>query len=160
MALRLAALLACAPLLIGALDLRTDLDARLLAAHNRERAAAGVAPLRWNARLAADAEIWAAHLVDTRSFEHAEDSDDGENLWMGTRGAYSPEAMVGLWIEEKRAYRPGPFPTSDPAAVGHYTQLMWRATREVGCAVVAGGDDDVLVCRYSQPGNVLGERPF
>jgi hypothetical protein len=44
--------------------------------------------------------------------------------------------------------------------VGHYTQLMWRDTGKVGCAVVRDSQYDILVCRYSQAGNVEGERAF
>lgn len=156
----LLAIAASTPLLIGAIGHRDNLDARLLAAHNRERMAADVPPLRWDARLAADADKWARELAATGAFEHAEDTEHGENLWMGTRGHFAPEAMVGLWIEEKVHYRPGPFSAGDAPAVGHYTQLMWRDTRHVGCAVAEGVEDDVLVCRYAQAGNILGERPF
>jgi hypothetical protein len=42
--------------------------------------------------------------------------------------------------------------------VGHYTQLIWPTTREVGCAVAKGQGNDVLVCRYAPAGNVLGEK--
>ena len=44
--------------------------------------------------------------------------------------------------------------------VAHYTQLVWRDTREVGCAVAAGQHEDILVCRYANAGNYRGERPF
>jgi len=37
---------------------------------------------------------------------------------------------------------------------------MWRDTRAVGCAIARGAREDVLVCRYSQAGNYIGERPF
>jgi len=30
----------------------------------------------------------------------------------------------------------------------------------VGCAVASNRDYDFLVCRYAQPGNVLGSKPF
>lgn len=154
-------------LLQGSVGLRTNLDDRLLAAHNRERAAAGIAPLYWNAALAANAAEWAAELTALGDLEHAPgdpDDPEGENLFAGTRGYYPPEAMVGMWIEEKQYFEPGVFPdnssTGDFADVGHYTQLMWRDTRQVGCAVAPGAELDFLVCRYSAAGNVEGERPF
>jgi uncharacterized protein YkwD len=164
-----AALLALAtPALQGSIAPLNGLDARLLAAHNREREAAGLPPLGWDDALAARARAWAEHLAAAGGLEHAEDEDEadpeGENLWAGTRGRYSPEDMVGLWIAEKKDFRPGTFPdnsrTGDFEDVGHYTQLMWRATNRVGCAVARGREDDVLVCRYREAGNVEGERPF
>jgi uncharacterized protein YkwD len=162
--------LAClSALLLGSTGLDTNLDARLLAAHNRERAAAGIAPLAWNRQLAADAAGWAEHLTELNDLEHSPDDPDdldpqGENLWLGTRAHYSPEDMVGMWIEEKSNFKPGIFPnnsrTGDLEDIGHYTQLMWRDTAQVGCAVKANEDYDILVCRYAAAGNVIGERPF
>lgn len=154
-------------LLSGNAGLRSNLDARLLAAHNRERSAMGIAPLAWNAALAADARTFGGELAATGSFGHSEEDPDhpvGENLFAGTTGDYSPEAMVGAWVEEKKNFKAGVFPnnsrTGDLEDVGHYTQLVWRETGQVGCAVVPGGDLEYLVCRYAQVGNVEGERPF
>jgi hypothetical protein len=153
----------------GSVDRTWNLDQRLLAAHNRERARVGVPALSWDARLAADARIWADALAHADSFEHspADPSDrdvQGENLWAGTRDAWAPEEMVGLWITEKRDYKPGIFPAvsrnGDIEKVGHYTQVIWRRTAKLGCALAQGFREDVLVCRYSEGGNVIGERPI
>jgi uncharacterized protein YkwD len=159
--------LLASPWLLGAATLNVNFDARILAAHNRERAALGIAPLSWDTALADDAAKWAKHLAATGKFEHAAENDskpEGENLWAGTKGYYSAEAMVDGWVREKRYYKPGLFPenstTGKVADVGHYTQLMWRDTGRVGCAVATGADEDVLVCRYSDAGNYIGERPF
>lgn len=163
------ALAAAAPLLLGTTGLTSNLDQRLLAAHNRERNAAGIPPLRWNPALAASAEQWSERLArEGRIYHYHGDPDDpepeGENIWAGTKGYFPPEAMVGLWIEEKKHFRAGPFPhnsrTGRVGDIGHYTQLMWRSTGEVGCAVSRGQIMDVLVCRYSEAGNVIGEQPF
>lgn len=163
------ALVLAAPFAIGSIGAKSGLDQRLLAAHNRERAALGVAPLAWSPALAADARAWGAQLARRGVMEHSdvdpEDPDpQGENLWMGTRNAFAPEEMVGLWIAEKKHFKPGVFPnvsrTGDWDDVGHYTQVAWRDTRQVGCAVATGAREDFLVCRYAQGGNVEGERPF
>jgi hypothetical protein len=157
-----------APALQGNVGRLSNLESRILAAHNRERSEAGLPPLQWDASLAADAAPWAAHLARLDTLDHAEDGDSadpqGENLWLGTNGHYSPEDMVGLWIAEKKDFRAGIFPdnsrTGDYEDVGHYTQLMWRATGRVGCALAKGAEDEILVCRYREAGNVEGERPF
>ncbi|MFL6845672.1 MAG: CAP domain-containing protein [Allosphingosinicella sp.] len=161
------ALVLATPFMTGATGRLTSLDQRLLAAHNRERDLAGLPPLRWDPVLAAGAAEWGEQLAASGAFEHSDaDAGDpeGENLWAGTRGAYSPEAMVGGWIEEKKFFRPGTFPdnstTGDFEDVGHYTQVVWRDTDRVGCALAAGAKEEVLVCRYRTAGNVEGERPF
>ena len=161
------ALLLCSPLLAGGTVARADFNSRLLAAHNQVRAAIGVPPLMWNARLAADALIWANELAATGRFEHSPDAPDaepqGENLWAGTPRAFSPESMVGLWTAERVDYLPGVFPNNsgsgDVERVGLYTQMIWRETRQVGCATAVGKREEFLVCRYSEAGNVYGQRP-
>ena len=40
-----------------------------------------------------------------------------------------------------------------------YTQLIWGGSRQVGCASAVGADEEFLVCRYSDAGNVMGQRP-
>lgn len=155
-----------APLMAGASGRTLNLDQRLLAAHNRERLALGVPALVWDTSLAADAKLWADALATTGRFQHspadpADPNVPGENLWAGTPNAWSPEEMVGYWVAEKRDYKPGPIPavsrSGDFEKVGHYTQVIWRKTRKVGCALAAGAREDVLVCRYSEGGNVIGE---
>jgi uncharacterized protein YkwD len=142
-------------------------DRRILAVHNRERQGLGLEPLNWNPALAQSAQRWAEHLAQTGRFEHAPENrsvPEGENLWAGTKGYYTPEAMVGAWIREKRFFRPGLFPdnsiTGKVEDIGHYTQMVWRATREVGCAEAASANEDILVCRYAEAGNYRGEQPF
>ncbi|HEY2010383.1 MAG TPA: CAP domain-containing protein [Rhizomicrobium sp.] len=136
-------------------------------AHNGERLELGLPPLNWNDALAQSAQQWADHLAATGRFEHAPENRDapqGENLWEGSKGYFSPEAMVDAWIREKRFFRPGIFPNNSTTGrvedVGHYTQLVWRATHEVGCAEASSGSDDILVCRYAEAGNYIGDRPF
>jgi len=142
-------------------------DQRLLQAHNEERTALGLPPLQWNAKLAAEAAGWADHLSQLGALIHsgtAPDDTDGENLWAGTAGAYSPEEMVGLWRAEKKNFRLGIFPNNSSTGrlddVGHYTQIVWRQSRQVGCAIAHSETDDFLVCRYAEGGNVMGQRPY
>lgn len=148
-------------------DRLDNFDDRILATHNAERERLGIAPLTWSPALAADAAQWAVHLATLRSLEHDESLDvDGENLWRGSMGAYTPEDMVTLWIDERTAFHNGVFPDVSTSGqwedVGHYTQVIWRSTELVGCALVAarGGEDEVLVCRYKEGGNIAAETAY
>lgn len=164
--MRLCAAAMTVPLLLGAQSPDGGLADRLLAAHNRERAALDLPALRWSAALSGDAQDWAERLAATGRLQHAGNagSGQGENLWMGTAGRFEPEAMVGSWAAERTHFQPGTFPqvsrTGDWTDVGHYTQMVWRDTRQVGCAIGRGARADVLVCRYAAPGNVVGQKPF
>ena len=140
-----------------------DFEARLLAIHNRERARTGAPPLVWDGRLAAAASAFGPALIARGSLAHSDPASrpgQGENLWMGSRGAYSLEEMAGSWAEEKQLFRPGIFPdvsaTGKYGDVGHYTQMIWRGSTSVGCALRRSARWDFLICRYAPPGNVVG----
>ncbi|HKX91788.1 MAG TPA: CAP domain-containing protein [Sphingomicrobium sp.] len=131
--------------------------------HNRVRAAAGVPPIHWDAGLAAAADKYAAQLARTGRWGHSPQearAGQGENLWMGTRGAFNVDQMLGAWASEARLFRPGRFPrvsrNGNWTAVGHYTQMIWRGSFRLGCALRSSAHYDYLVCRYSPPGNVVG----
>jgi hypothetical protein len=64
---------------------------------------------------------------------------------------------VDSWYGESTAYdfaAPG-FSTK----TGHFTQVVWRSSRELGCAKASCGGLDFWVCRYSPAGNVAGAFP-
>jgi hypothetical protein len=141
-----------------------DFASQVLAEHNRARSAVRARPLAWSAELAAGAQAHAAQLARTGQLIHSSRQSrpgQGENLWMGTAGAYSTTAMVQNWAGERRFFRPGIFPnvstTGNWADVAHYTQMIWAGTTTVGCAVQRSGRWDALVCRYSPAGNRDGQ---
>ncbi|MEH3106087.1 MAG: CAP domain-containing protein [Sphingomonas fennica] len=135
--------------------------ATIVGLHNVERAAVGAPPIAWDPALAASAAGWAR--VQARAGRIWHDPDNrtsGENIWMGTRGAYTLTEMIGGWSEEKAA-----LPSMDrwlevhPAA-SHYTQMIWAKTTRVGCALAADRASEFLVCRYGPPGNTVGRHPL
>lgn len=161
----LALLMTAAPALPQASRYPSPEQRDWLAAHNLARDDVGVAPLVWSDRLARDAQGWADHLAARNLYDHAsldQRKGQGENLWRGPRDQWSPWETVGFFVEEKRHFRPGNFPdvsrTGRWADVGHYTQVIWPQTREVGCAISRTRDDEVLVCRYWPAGNIWGQR--
>ncbi|HST35214.1 MAG TPA: CAP domain-containing protein, partial [Allosphingosinicella sp.] len=144
------------------------LRAAMLQSHNEARRAVGVGPLVWDAALARDAAAYAREMARTGRFAHAPHVPgavpQGENLFMGTRGAYSFAEMVQGWVDERRLFRRGRFPdvsrTGRYGDVAHYTQIVWPRTLRVGCALASNRRTDYLACRYSPPGNVVGEDPL
>lgn len=134
---------------------------RIVAVHNAERAEVGSPPLEWSDDLARDASAWGSELARGGGFRHDPGNDDqGENLWMGTRGYYSLERMLEGWVREKRRLALLDSWESDSHAVGHYTQMVWHGSTRVGCAVTHDASDEFLVCRYDPPGNWRGESPY
>ena len=158
-----------------------DLANEILAVHNMERTAVGVSPLTWKDNLAADAQTWAQHIASTGQFVHDPVHTGlsctgpcyGENLAGFITGVSEPNGGQSTWVNEKSNFAGGPYnspyppgctPLVDCKVVGHYTQMVWQNTREVGCATAppgAGGlHYSVLVCRYNPPGNYPGQYPY
>ncbi len=136
---------------------------QILDAHNARRASHCAPPLRWSADLAIVAQSWADDLAARGCLTIAHSPAAiagryGENLWWAPAGAfpYATDA-VQRWYGEGQDYDYGVAGPRGTAVVGHFTQVVWKATSEVGCAVVACGGLDVLVCDYAAPGNYIGE---
>lgn len=144
------------------------LQIAMMRAHNEARTKVGAPDLVWNAELAKDAAVYADVMVRSGKFAHdpqvGRNPKQGENLWMGTREAYSYGDMAGAWVDEDRYYKRGLFPNNSTTGrwgdVGHYTQIIWPTTQRVGCALASSRNDDYLVCRYSPAGNIVGRDPL
>jgi uncharacterized protein YkwD len=132
---------------------RQALREQVLAAHNAHRARHCAPALQWSEPLRKEAQAWAQRLARRGCpLEHSQTSH-GQNLAAGTRGGFTPGDFVDLWYREVEKYRfaRGKFSMS----TGHFTQLVWRATRRVGCALSACDNGlELLVCNYDPPGNV------
>ncbi len=128
---------------------------RLIAAHNQVRAQHCAAPLTWSPKLAAVAQQWANSLREQGcKFGHS-GGQYGENLAAGTTGAMSPEAVVAMWYDEVKGYsfqQPG-----FSMQTGHFTQVVWRGTTQVGCGLAQCKGNDIWVCEYDPPGNWEGQ---
>ena len=136
----------------------------MLAIHNRERAEVGTPPLQWDSTLAEAAASYGPMLAAMGRLQHSpRDTRPGqrENLAMGKSGLYDDQYLLGMWVAEKRLFTPGLFPHVSRdgrwEGVAHYTQMVWRGTTHVGCALYRGGGNDYLICRYSPPGNKDGK---
>jgi hypothetical protein len=138
-----------------------------VAAHNDVRAAVGeppsyygrwepLPPMRWSSEVAASAQAWANHLRDRNgcALVHDGRSPHGENLAAGS--GLSPAGAVRMWASERHTFEPARSLVS-----AHYTQIVWRDSVEIGCGMARCADGvQVVCCRYSPPGNVLGRHPY
>lgn len=121
---------------------------------------------------------------------HRQDHQYGENIAAWTSSTrHRADHAVALWLREKPAFdllnaqdtyrvgdeRKSPTAPTDPAdppppppIVGHYTQIIWRSTRQLGAAQLTFELTDdrttrrytAIICNYSPPGNQQGQPPY
>ena len=137
---------------------QTPVQRDLLAAHNAVRAKVKAPPLTWSRTLESSARQWAEKLLATGEFGHRPDSSYGQNLFEIRGRTASATQVVENWASEARDYDAAS--NRCRGVCGHYTQIVWRNTRQVGCAVAGTARRQVWVCDYDPPGNVVGQRPF
>jgi uncharacterized protein YkwD len=107
----------------------------MLTVHNAIRAERKLPPLQWSNELAAYSKKWANTLLAKSLSSHNPNSPYGENIFITGVGS-APSLAVRQWASESRSYD---YRTNSCSAdCGHYTQIVWRDTLRVGCAVARG----------------------
>ncbi|XP_064457520.1 Golgi-associated plant pathogenesis-related protein 1-like isoform X2 [Ornithodoros turicata] len=127
--------------------------------HNFYRANHGVPPLKHSDQLTKVAQDWADTLAKRDRFEHRPNNSYGENIYMSWSSDPNKEvpgaAAVDSWYSEIKDYTFGVEPRT--LASGHFTQVMWKGSTEVGTARARSATGKILVVsNYSPAGNVVG----
>ena len=141
----------------------------ILSHHNSIRKDKGVAALTWSPQLAAYAQQWANWLAKNNncSIKHRGNAGEngkqyGENIFWGSDAtAFAPVQASYDWYSEQKKYKYKKINGSNWYNTGHYTQMIWKDTKEmgVGIAVCANGAI-IVVANYWPAGNVVGEFPY
>ncbi|KAG8366544.1 hypothetical protein BUALT_Bualt17G0090900 [Buddleja alternifolia] len=136
-----------------------NIQQEFLDAHNAARAQVGVAPMVWDANVAAYALAYANRVRGQCLFQHS-GGRYGENLAMSSGGLTARDA-VGLWVSERRFYNYQSNTCASGQVCGHYTQVVWRNSVRLGCARVRCNNGNwYVICNYDPPGNWRGQRPY
>jgi pathogenesis-related protein 1 len=154
-----------------------DFDsAAFTSAHNKWRTEVGVnEKIVYSIELEASAQAWADKLRQSNQcgMLHSETHGKyGENLYWASPIKWSdgrlqlqkvtPQQVVDSWGSEKTDYNYADNSCAAGKMCGHYTQVVWRDTRKVGCAVAVCEDtrQQVWVCQYQPAGNWKGSKPY
>ena len=84
----------------------------------------------------------------------------GENIYATTGSTVTPAAAVNSWMSEASSYD---YNTNNISAAGHYTQVVWRASVRIGCAVVNCTNytyHNTVLCDYAPGGNNTSQKPY
>ncbi|XP_068647742.1 pathogenesis-related protein PR-1-like [Aristolochia californica] len=137
---------------------------QFLYAHNLVRVAHWEVPLIWDFNLQKYAQWWANQRRGDCKLEHSFPEDDfklGENVFWGGGSAWTPSDAVDDWAGEEKYYSYAKNTCEAGQMCGHYTQIVWKSTRRMGCArVVCDNGDVFMTCNYDPPGNYFGEKPY
>jgi hypothetical protein len=128
--------------------------------HNKRRALHGVPPLKWSqecyksAKKAADAcQAQGKMFHNTLS---GPSGRHGQNIYWCSAPGYSVKTAVDAWYREIGIYnfnKPG-----FTHGTGHFTQLVWKATKSVGMAKSADGK--YTIANYFPGGNITSAGYF
>lgn len=133
----------------------------MLNMHNADRAKHSAPPLTWSPTLASAAASWAAKC----KWQHTPNNPYGQNIAAGTAANFGASDACTMWYDEIAKYNFAQGLYSD--ATGHFTQMVWKGSRQLGCAVQvctaqqmglgSTGSARYVVCNYDPPGNVIGQ---
>lgn len=127
----------------------SDMAQSLLNVHNTDRSAHSAPSMTWNDTLAEYAQSY----LDKQNCVFAHSGGPyGENIALGFS---SVADAADAWYDEYKLYdySTGQFTES----TGHFTQMVWKASVQLGCATVQCSGGQFLACEYYPRGNIIGE---
>lgn len=135
-----------------------DFQNQCLKAHNEYRQAHGVPPLVLSKDLCKVSQTWADTLSKRKTLEHSKNTNYGENIYCLQSSnpdiTITGDKPVESWYDEIKVHKFGVEPTS--LASGHFTQVIWKDSRELGVAFAKQNGRIVVVANYFPAGNVVG----
>ena len=133
-------------------------DLEALEAHNKYREKHHSPPLVLNKELCKIASDYAQKLLQNNaisySFGKFKGNDMGENIFMCQGSEATGEMATNDWYNEVKNYN---FKKDFQKDTGHFTQIIWKDTKEVGFGVANRGNTYYVVANYYPPGNFLGQ---
>ena len=142
-------------------------------AHNDLRKKYHSPPLTYSDTLAKAAAKWAKKLESRGCRLSHSYGETGENLYWASPRIFiktdsdnnktripslqniTDKQVVQSWYDEVKWFNYDTNSCQKGKICGHYTQVIWNTTKELGCAAVSCDDfSQAWICEYSPPGNV------
>ncbi|KAL0798221.1 hypothetical protein Bca101_053395 [Brassica carinata] len=139
---------------------RNTIQQQFLRPHNILRAKLRLPPLKWSNNLARYAGRWARTRRGDCNLIHS-GGPYGENLFWGSGKGWTPRDAVAGWASERKYYDRRTYRCKANGDCLHYTQLVWKKSMRIGCAMgFCKSGDTFIICDYDPPGNIVGQPPF
>ena len=127
-------------------------------AHNKYRAKHHAPPLILNKDLCKIAQDYSKKLLQNNAIKYSfgkfKGNDMGENIFMCQGREATGEMATNDWYNEIKVHD---FKKDFQKDTGHFTQVIWKDTKEVGFGVSSRGNTYYVVANYYPPGNFLGQ---
>ncbi|MEP2275033.1 MAG: CAP domain-containing protein [Reichenbachiella sp.] len=132
----------------------------LIEKHNYWRSEVGIGDISYSDELATAANSWAIELKKQGCNFSTSQNAYGENIFKGTVGYFTVGDAVDSWGAEKQNYDYKKNKCETGKICGHYTQIVWKNTTEIGCAKTLCDGSVIWICNYNPPGNFVGQKPY
>lgn len=136
-----------------------EFQTECLKTHNEYRQKHGVPALKLNRELCRLSQIHADYLAKKAVLEHSKNRDLGENIYCitstNTNVTMTGDEPVKNWYDEVSKHTFGIEPNN--LSTGHFTQVVWKDTKELGVAFAKYGGKIVVVANYKPAGNIIGQ---
>ncbi len=136
----------------------SNFEMEALNQHNYYRKKHHVGPLTINKDLSKIAQAYANKLCATNTFCHSSNkykgNNIGENLYTCRNKRATGATATDSWYNEIKDHN---FRKDFQSATGHFTQLVWKNSEQVGFGIANRGETYFVVANYYPAGNTLGQ---
>ncbi|XP_020026253.1 cysteine-rich secretory protein 2-like [Castor canadensis] len=156
------------PAFAALLTTQTQVQREIVSKHNELRKsvsppASNMLKMEWNREATGNAQKWANKCILSHSSSEDRKTRTrcGENLYMSSDPTPWSTAIQS-WFNEREGFTYGVGPKGPDVVVGHYTQLVWYSSYQIGCGIAFCPNQENLkyfyVCQYCPVGNNVSKK--
>ena len=136
----------------------SNFEAEALNQHNYYRRKHHVGPLTINKDLTRIAQSYANKLAATNTFAHSSNKYKGNNMGENLYTCFNKKATGAMatdsWYSEIKDHN---FRKDFQGKSGHFSQLVWKSSEQVGFGIANKGERYFVVANYYPAGNTIGQ---
>ena len=144
---------------LNSFESNLDLEAirkNILTNHNKYRKLHQVEDLKRNSDIEKIAQEYSEYLASINKLVHSKNTYKGSSLGENLYGAWGT-TLTGTDASEDWYSESADYDYNNPgytSGIGHFTQLVWKGSKEIGCGAACNGGC-FITCNYYPAGNIL-----